>query len=91
MFDTTRMITNIVATDAKKRFSQIKIISAHGGGLPLLRPPSRMVGKPASAELYFAASNAWCSRCHLTRRHASQWRTFDPGQNLVRQAISKGG
>jgi predicted TIM-barrel fold metal-dependent hydrolase len=32
MFDTTRMITNMVATGAKKRFSQIKIISAHGGG-----------------------------------------------------------
>jgi hypothetical protein len=42
------MITNMVATGAKKRFSQIKIISAHGGGLPLLRPPSRMVGKPAT-------------------------------------------
>jgi hypothetical protein len=27
MFDTTRMITNIVATGTKKRFSQIKIIS----------------------------------------------------------------
>ena len=32
MFDTTRMITNMVATGAKKRFSQIKIISTHGGG-----------------------------------------------------------
>jgi hypothetical protein len=31
-FDTTRMITNMVATGAKKRFSQIKIISTHGGG-----------------------------------------------------------
>ncbi|MDT7811400.1 MAG: 6-methylsalicylate decarboxylase, partial [Acidobacteriaceae bacterium] len=37
MFDTTRMITNMVATGAKKRFSQIKIISAHGGGtIPFL-------------------------------------------------------
>jgi hypothetical protein len=26
------MITNMVATGAKKRFSQIKIISTHGGG-----------------------------------------------------------
>ncbi|MEA2262029.1 MAG: 6-methylsalicylate decarboxylase, partial [Acidobacteriaceae bacterium] len=32
MFDTTRMITNMVATGAKRRFSQIKIISTHGGG-----------------------------------------------------------
>src|SRR4030088_757881 len=32
MFDTTRMVTNMVATGAKKRFSQIKIISTHGGG-----------------------------------------------------------
>jgi predicted TIM-barrel fold metal-dependent hydrolase len=32
MFDTTRMITNMVATGAKKRFSQIKIVSTHGGG-----------------------------------------------------------
>src|SRR6266853_3879789 len=37
MFDTTRMITNMVATGAKKRFSRIKIISAHGGGtIPFL-------------------------------------------------------
>jgi predicted TIM-barrel fold metal-dependent hydrolase len=32
MFDTTRMLTNMVATGAKKRFSNIKIISTHGGG-----------------------------------------------------------
>jgi predicted TIM-barrel fold metal-dependent hydrolase len=32
MFDTTRMIVNMVATGAKKRFSSIKIISTHGGG-----------------------------------------------------------
>src|SRR5258706_13724501 len=32
MFDTTRMIANMVATGAKKRFSSIKIISTHGGG-----------------------------------------------------------
>jgi len=32
MFDTTRMIANVVATGAKKRFSNIKIISTHGGG-----------------------------------------------------------
>src|SRR5258708_30128560 len=31
-FDTTRMIANMVATSAKKRFSNIKIISTHGGG-----------------------------------------------------------
>ena len=37
MFDTTRMITNMVATGAKKRFSQIKVIAAHGGGtIPFL-------------------------------------------------------
>jgi predicted TIM-barrel fold metal-dependent hydrolase len=37
MFDTTRMITNMVATGAKQRFSRIKIISAHGGGtIPFL-------------------------------------------------------
>jgi 6-methylsalicylate decarboxylase len=32
MFDTTRMIANMVATGATKRFSNIKIISTHGGG-----------------------------------------------------------
>jgi predicted TIM-barrel fold metal-dependent hydrolase len=32
MFDTTRMIANMVVTGAKKRFSHIKIISTHGGG-----------------------------------------------------------
>src|SRR6267143_1498948 len=32
MFDTTRMIANMVATGAKKRFSNIKTISTHGGG-----------------------------------------------------------
>src|SRR5712664_3678612 len=32
MFDTTRMIANMVATSAKRRFSNIKIISTHGGG-----------------------------------------------------------
>src|SRR3979409_2567987 len=32
MFDTTRMIANVVATGTKKRFSNIKIISTHGGG-----------------------------------------------------------
>src|ERR1700730_16072725 len=37
MFDTTRMIANLVATGAKKRFSNIKIISTHGGGtIPFL-------------------------------------------------------
>jgi predicted TIM-barrel fold metal-dependent hydrolase len=37
MFDTTRMITNMVATGAKRRFSRIKIISTHGGGaIPFL-------------------------------------------------------
>jgi 6-methylsalicylate decarboxylase len=37
MFDTTRMITNMVVTGAKKRFSRIKIISTHGGGaIPFL-------------------------------------------------------
>jgi predicted TIM-barrel fold metal-dependent hydrolase len=32
MFDTTRMIANMVAAGAKSRFSKIKIISTHGGG-----------------------------------------------------------
>jgi predicted TIM-barrel fold metal-dependent hydrolase len=32
MFDTTRMIANMVTTGAKKRFSNIKMISSHGGG-----------------------------------------------------------
>jgi len=32
MFDATRMIANMVVTGAKKRFSEIKIISTHGGG-----------------------------------------------------------
>ena len=37
MFDTTRMIANMVVTGAKKRFANIKIISTHGGGtIPFL-------------------------------------------------------
>jgi predicted TIM-barrel fold metal-dependent hydrolase len=32
MFDTTRMLINMVFSGAKKRFSKIKIISTHGGG-----------------------------------------------------------
>jgi predicted TIM-barrel fold metal-dependent hydrolase len=32
MFDTTRMIANMVGTGAKQRFANIKIISTHGGG-----------------------------------------------------------
>jgi len=32
VFDTTRMITSMVVTGAKKRLSQIKIISTHSGG-----------------------------------------------------------
>lgn len=37
MFDTTRMLTNMVLNGAKKRFSDIKMISTHGGGtLPFL-------------------------------------------------------
>ena len=37
MFDTTRMLANMVVTGAKKRFSNIKMISTHGGGtIPFL-------------------------------------------------------
>jgi len=32
MFDTTRMLTNMIFSGAKNRFSKIKIISTHGGG-----------------------------------------------------------
>jgi len=32
MFDTTRMLTNMIFSGAKNRFSNIKIISTHGGG-----------------------------------------------------------
>jgi 6-methylsalicylate decarboxylase len=32
MFDTTRMLTNMIFSGAKKRFSRINIISTHGGG-----------------------------------------------------------
>src|SRR5713101_1659554 len=32
MFDTTRIIANMVTTSAKKRFSNIKSIASHGGG-----------------------------------------------------------
>jgi predicted TIM-barrel fold metal-dependent hydrolase len=32
MFDTTRMLTNMIFNGAKARFSKIKIISTHGGG-----------------------------------------------------------
>src|SRR5260370_14778213 len=44
MFDTTRMIANMVATGAKRRFSNIKIISTHGGGtIPYLVNPLQML------------------------------------------------
>jgi len=39
------MITNMVATGAKKRFSQIKIISAHGGQA-LVSPQATLGGLP---------------------------------------------
>src|SRR5713101_2957501 len=32
MFDTTRMLTNMIFSRAKNRYSKIKIISTHGGG-----------------------------------------------------------
>jgi predicted TIM-barrel fold metal-dependent hydrolase len=32
MFDTTRMLTNMIFSGTKKRFSKIRIISTHGGG-----------------------------------------------------------
>jgi predicted TIM-barrel fold metal-dependent hydrolase len=32
MFDTTRMLANMIFSGAKNRFSKIKIISTHGGG-----------------------------------------------------------
>src|SRR5216684_1058453 len=32
MFDTTRMLTNMILSGVKNRFSKIKIISTHGGG-----------------------------------------------------------
>jgi hypothetical protein len=32
MFDTTRMLTNMIFSGAKNRFSKINIISTHGGG-----------------------------------------------------------
>src|SRR5882757_4534194 len=32
MFDTTRMLANLIFTGTKNRFSKIKIISTHGGG-----------------------------------------------------------
>ena len=37
MFDTTRMVTNMVVTGAKQRFSNIKMITTHAGGtIPFL-------------------------------------------------------
>jgi predicted TIM-barrel fold metal-dependent hydrolase len=32
MFDTTRMLTNMIFSGAKRRFSKINVISTHGGG-----------------------------------------------------------
>src|SRR5258705_2784524 len=47
MFDTTRMIANMVATGTKKRFSNIKIISTHGGvTIPQLVNPIPLPGQP---------------------------------------------
>jgi predicted TIM-barrel fold metal-dependent hydrolase len=37
VFDTTRMVTNLVVTGTKKRFANIKLIATHGGGtIPFL-------------------------------------------------------
>ncbi len=45
MFDTTRMLTNMVLSGAKKRYSKIKIITAHGGGtIPYLANRIEMLG-----------------------------------------------
>ena len=46
MFDTTRMLTNMIFSGAKKQFSKIKIISAHGGGtIPYLMKRIEILGK----------------------------------------------
>ena len=37
MFDTTRMLGNMVVSGTKERFSNIRMISTHGGGtMPFL-------------------------------------------------------
>jgi 6-methylsalicylate decarboxylase len=52
MFDTTRMLVNLVLTGAKKRFANIRMISAHAGGtLPFLVP------RLESLELYTGHSD----------------------------------
>lgn len=45
MFDTTRMVTNMVLSGAKQRFAKINIISTHGGGtIPYLAPRIGLAG-----------------------------------------------
>lgn len=51
MFDTTRMLANMVISGAKKRFSSINMISTHGGGtMPFL------VERFQHLEVHFGAS-----------------------------------
>ncbi len=51
MFDTTRMLANMVLSGAKKRFSSVKMISTHGGGtIPFL------IERFQNLEVHFGAS-----------------------------------
>lgn len=68
MFDTTRMLTNLVVTGAKTRFSKVRMISNHGGGtIPFLVErimtlehtfgvgPGRLELSPADIQAAFAS------------------------------------
>ncbi len=46
MFDSTRMLTNMVVTGAKKRFSKMRIVSSHAGGtIPFLAKRIAVLGE----------------------------------------------
>ncbi|WP_183082129.1 amidohydrolase family protein [Paraburkholderia sp. BL23I1N1] len=52
MFDTTRAVANLVFTGARRRFPNIRIVCAHGGGVtPYLAHRMGLLG-PARATLY---------------------------------------
>lgn len=64
MFDSTRMVSNLIISGAKARFSDITIISTHGGGtIPFL------AGRLELAEPYFGAGQ---DRPTLTREEIEQ-------------------
>lgn len=87
MFDSTRMVTNLVLSGTKQRFDQINIISTHGGGtLPYLAhqisiadPNVLGVSRQCQANRIISASDYRSdSRVELDEHQPGQWRSHQP-------------